>query len=432
MPIIGGHMAQEDMIMMNRKELKRLHIVRKILEGVVSQKDASQMLSLTDRQVRRIVKRVRSGGEQAIVHRSRGKPSNRATSQCMREKILNLYRTQYQDFGPTLASEKLLERDHIRIHHETLRLMLIRSGDREKTREKKKYHAWRQRKDYIGEMVQMDGSHHRWFEDRGPVCVLMGFIDDATGRTFGRFYEYEGTIPALDSFTQYISHYGLPVSIYLDKHSTYKSTARPTIDDELKNREPASEFERALKELNVRVIHANSPQAKGRIERLFQTLQDRLIKEMRLKRISTIKEGNVFLKRYLSLYNRRFAVEPKKEGNLHRSIPEDIDLSMILCKKIERAVRNDRTVQYRTKLYQIDDLMRGKVIVHELLNGTLAMTQDGKKIQFHEITERPHRTEKPLLPRKNSTPSKDHPWRTFTIHFPRRNKDEEKTYEINV
>jgi hypothetical protein len=150
------------------------------------------------------------------------KPSNRKTTETIREKIISLHIKHYRNFGPTLAPEKLLERDRIRINDETLWLMLIQSGDWEKTRKKKKHHSWRERRSHIGEMVQMDGSHHTWFGDRGPKCVPMGYVDDATGRTFGRFYDYEGTIPAIDSFKQCINKYGLPVSVYLDKHSTTK------------------------------------------------------------------------------------------------------------------------------------------------------------------------------------------------------------------
>ncbi|KJU83965.1 transposase [Candidatus Magnetobacterium bavaricum] len=150
-------------------------------------------------------------------------------------------------------------------------------------------------------MVQMDGSHHAWFEDRGTKCVFMGYIDDATNRVYGSFYGYEGTIPAMDSFKRYIMKYGIPMSVYLDKQTTYKSPAKPTIEDEINGREALSEFGRTLKELSVQLIHANSPQAKGRVERLFQTLQDRLVKEMRLRNISTIEEANKFLDQYLSV-----------------------------------------------------------------------------------------------------------------------------------
>ena len=183
----------------------------------------------------------------------------------------------------------------------------------------------------------------------------MGYIDDAAGKTFARFYDYEGTIPAMDSFKRYSKKYGLPMSVYLDKHSTYKSTAKPTIEDELNDVEPLSQFERALKELGVEVSHAHSPQAKGRIERLFRTFQDRVVKEMRLRGIRAIEEGNQFLEGYLPLYNRRFSVCPKEKEDFHGPVPKGVDLDAILCVKTERALRNDFTVAHNKKLYQIED-----------------------------------------------------------------------------
>jgi len=305
-----GMMAGEDMIMARQGELKRLHVIQKVLERVIKQVEAAEILSLSGRQIRRIVKRIRREGSRGIIHRSRGRPSNRRISHKLKEKVINFYRTQYKDFGPTLASEKLLERNGIQISDETLRMWLLETGDWRKTRRHRRHRQWRERKHHCGEMVQMDGSHHDWFEGRGAWCVLMGYIDDATGRVFGRFYDYEGTIPAMDSFKRYIKKYGLPLSVYLDKYKTYKSTAKPSIQDELNDVEPLSDFERALRELGVEVKHANSPQAKGRIERLFGTLQDRLVKEMRLRGIRTLEEANAFLEEYLPIYNRRFCVNP--------------------------------------------------------------------------------------------------------------------------
>jgi len=256
-------MAEEDMIMARQGELKRLHVIQKVLEGIIKQVEAAEIVSLSGRQIRRIVKRIRSEGSPGIIHRSRGKPSNRRISGKIKERVINLYRTQYKDFGPTLASEKLQERNRIGISDETLRMWLIEAGDWKKIRRGRRHRQWRERKHHDGEMVQMDGSHHDWFEGRGPWCVLMGYIDDATGKVFGRFYDYEGTIPAMESFKGYIQNNGLPMSVYLDKHTTYKSTGKPTIQDELHNTQPLSEFERALKELGVEVIHANSPQPKA-------------------------------------------------------------------------------------------------------------------------------------------------------------------------
>lgn len=263
----------------------------------------------------------------------------------------------------------------------------------------------------------MDGSHHDWFEGRGPGCVLMGYIDDATGKVFGKFYAYEGTVPALDSFKGYVKEYGLPMAVYLDRHTTYKSPAKPSLQDELENRKPLSEFERALEELGVRVIHATSAPAKGRVERLFGTLQDRLVKEMRLKGIRTLAEGNRFLKEYLPVYNRRFSIRPQEEGDLHRPLAKGFDLDGVLCRKTERTLRNDFTVAYERKFYQVEDKTRAcRVMVHEQIDGSMKMFYRGQALRFHEIAARPRKEALPPVlreRRKGHSPSPDHPWRQY-------------------
>jgi len=410
-------MTGEDMIMARQGEIKRLHVIQKVVERVIKQVEAAAILSLSSRQIRRIIKRIRLEGDKGIIHKSRGRPSNRRIPGKIRDKVIQLYRKQYQDFGPTLASEKLLERDGIRINDETLRMWLMESGDWKKSRKTRGHRQWRERRHHDGEMVQMDGSHHDWFEGRGPWCVLMGYIDDATGEAFGRFYPYEGTIPAMDSFRRYIKKNGLPMSVYLDKHTTYKSTAKPTIQDELNNTQPLSEFERALKELGVEVIHANSPQAKGRIERLFGTLQDRLVKEMRLREIRTIAEANRFLEEYLPIYNSRFAVCPKGKDNLHRPVGRGVDLNGILCMKTERTLRNDFTVAHNNKFYQVEDhISTPKVVVQDRLDGSIRITYKNRALRFMEISERPKPVKSPPIVvrvRKSSTPEANHPWRKF-------------------
>ncbi len=410
-------MAEEDIIMARQGELRRLHVIQKVLERVIEQVEAVEILSLSSRQIRRIVKRVRIEGDKGIIHKSRGRPSNRRIPGKIRDKVIQLYRKHYGDFGPTLASEKLLERDGIGVNDETLRMWLIEAGDWKKTRKRRGHRQWRERKHHYGEIVQMDGSHHDWFEGRGPGCVLMGYIDDATGAVFGRFYGYEGTLPAMDSFKRYIKSHGLPLCVYLDKYKTYKSTAKPTIEDELNDREPLSDFERALRELGVEVKHANSPQAKGRIERLFGTLQDRLVKEMRLRGIRTFEEANIFLEEYLPIYNRRFSVSPKERGNLHRPLGRGLDLEAILCKRTERTLRNDFTVAHNSKLYQVEEAIQAsKVMVQDRIDGSLRISYKDRTLRFREITERPLRDKKPLaLTKKTSsyTPPTSHPWRRF-------------------
>ena len=410
-------MTGEDMIMVRQGELRRLHVIQKVLERGIKQGEAAEILLLSGRQIRRIVKRIRSEGSRGVIHKSRGRPSNRRIPYKTKERVIKLYRAQYKDFGPTLASEKLLERDRIQISDETLRGWLIEAGDWQRIRKKRKHRQWRERKHHYGEMVQMDGSHHEWFESRGPECVLMGYIDDATGEVFGRFYGYEGTMPAMESFKLYIRKRGLPLKVYLDKHSTYKSTAKPSIEDELNDVEPLSEFERALKELGVEVSHAHSPQAKGRIERLFRTFQDRVIKEMRLRGIRTIEEGNTFLEGYLPLYNKRFSVRPREKENFHRPLPKGLDLDAILCIKTQRTLRNDFTVAYNRKLYQVEDKIHAsKVMVQERIDGSMRIYHKDRALRFKEITTRPLITRKPLaIPKriKPYTPPRDHPWRSF-------------------
>jgi transposase len=412
-------MAGKDIIMASQRELKRLHVVHKVLEGSVRQTEAAGMLSLSTRQTRRIVRRVREEGSQGVVHRLRGKVSNRKLPLELKDRVLELYCRKYEGFGPTLAQEKLLELDGICISDETLRCWLMEAGQWKKKRKGRKHRQWRQRKDRQGEMVQVDGSHHEWFEDRGPACVLMGYIDDATGRVYGRFYGYEGTIPAMDSFKRYIRKHGIPMSLYLDKHTTYRSPGEPSIEDELNGREPLSEFGRAVSELGVTLIHAHSPQAKGRVERLFKTFQDRVVKEMRLRGIRCIEDANAFLEKYLPIYNRRFSRKAAEAGNLHRAVPKGLNLDKILCIRTERTVRNDFTIAHDRKLYQIQEgVTAKKVIVEEYVNGSMAILCRGLKVKFREITTRPEkpRKETSKLPRRKALPPpKDHPWRQF--HF---------------
>ena len=410
-------MAGKDIIVASQRELKRLHIVQKVFEGSLKQTEAAEILSLSIRQMGRIAGRVRQEGPQGVVHRSRGKESNRKLPQEVKDKVLALYRQHYEGFGPTLAQEKLLERDGISISDETLRGWLIGAELWKKKRKGRRHRQWRPRKDRYGEMIQVvDGSHHDWFEGRGPVCVFMGYIDDATGRVYGRLYEYEGTIPAMDSFRRYVRKYG--ISLSMDKHSTYKSMEKPTIEDELNGTEPVSEFGRALKDLGMQLIHAHSPQAKGRVERLFGTLQDRLVKEMRLRGISSIAEANEFLKGYLPIYNRRFARKAAQADNLHRPIPKGLNLRRILCSKTERTVRNDFTIAHDRKLYQIEEAVKTKkLMVEEYTDGSMTIWCRQQMVKFRQIAIRPEKPQKPqkqsALPAKKTaiTPPKDHPWR---------------------
>jgi transposase-like protein len=401
---------------MSRRETKRLHIIHQALDKRITQEKASELIGLSSRQIRRILKRVREEGDDGISHRSRGKASNRIIPKRVKDKTLKLYKEKYCDFGPTFACEKLLEIHEIKLSDETLRLWLNEGNIPYEKRKGRKHRQWRERKHHFGEMVQMDGSHHDWFEGRGPKCVLMGYIDDATGTVYGRFYDYEGTMPAMDSFKRYIKRYGIPQSVYLDKHSTYKSTAKQSIEDELADKNPMSQFERGLAELVVTVHHANSPQAKGRVERSFRTLQDRLIKEMRLAGVSSVVQANEFLIKYLPTHNAKFKVKPVSEVDLHRPALSMRELDKILCIREDRTVRNDFTISYDGKLYQIKDAVKSqKVAVEERTDGSLHITNKGLDLRYSEITTRPVKENKePLIfiqKKKVRTQLPDHPWR---------------------
>lgn len=281
-------MVREDRVVMSGKELRRVHVIRQVVAKTLTQKEAGALLGLTDRQIRRLQRRVEQEGDRGLVHRGRGKPSNRRIPEQTKAKALKLYEQRYGDFGPTLAAEKLAERHGLTLSDETLRRWLWARGIEHFTRRKRPHRAWRARKAHVGELLQLDGSHHDWLEGRGSACVLMAYIDDASSQVYARFYEYEGTIPAMDSFQRYVRQYGIPLAVYGDKHTTYQSPAEPTVEEQLAGTAPQSQFGRALGELGVELIPAHSPQAKGRVERLFKTFQDRLVKELRLTRVATL------------------------------------------------------------------------------------------------------------------------------------------------
>lgn len=411
-------MADKDIIKMSLKELKRLKVIQKAIDRNITQKVAASMTGLSTRQVRRLVRDVRAEGDRGIIHKNRGRPSNRKLSEKTRAKVIKLYKRKYHDFGPTLASEKLDELHGIKISNESLRKWLLDAGLWKKKRKRSAHRQWRQRKECFGQMTQMDGSHHDWLEGRGPELVLMGYIDDANNNVYGRFYDYEGTHPAMDSFKRYVRKYGLPISVYLDRHSTYQSKKKLTPEEELEGvQKPMSQFERALDELGVEVIHACSPQGKGRIERLFGTLQDRLVKEMRLNGIKTKEEANDFLKEYLPKHNRRFRVKAANRTDAHSKLPRNFNLDNYLCIKTTRTVRKDNTVSLNGKLYQIKEAISAReVTLQERVNGFLHIMAEGRRLKYREITERPKKeaeARRPQRQRKPYVPAMDHPWKRY-------------------
>jgi len=416
-------MAKE-IIAMSKKEIDRLRILHRVTDRQLTQVYGAKLLSITDRQVRNLLYKIREEGDKGIVHGNRGRRAANKMSTEMEERIGRIVERKYPDFGPTLASEKLFELDGITVSKEKARRIMIVKG-LWKVRKKKKRggHPWRERKHYFGEMIQFDGSHHMWLEERGPEMVFMGYIDDATNHIFGRFYEYEGTYPAMDSLSRYIKRYGLPRSIYMDKLKTYKATRQPTLYEELRGEGPLSQYQRALKELGINDIHANSAEAKGRVERLFGTLQDRLIKEMRLVKVKTIEEANEFLDDYLPRHNERFSKKALKEGDLHRPLPDEVNLHDIFCLKDIRTINNGYIVRWRGRRFLIDNasiaMRKRKIEVSEHFDGKLTFKLSGRYLKFHEIFEpKPlkiqSKKERVKVKRKGKyIPPPNHPWRRY-------------------
>jgi transposase len=426
----GGIMVKEGQVILKEKEFRRIRVLDRVELGEIRVKEASEILGISRRQVSRLLRRYRREGWRGVVHRARGRPSHRRLKD--REEILRLYKEKYGDFGPTLASEKLLEIDGIRVSRETLRKWLLdEDGEYEWRRRRRPHRKWRERKGCFGEMVQIDGSEHDWLEGRGPKMVLMGYVDDATGMVYGRFYEYEGVIPAMDSMYRYIERYGIPETIYLDRHSTYKVNRAATIREELSGERALSQFERAMKELGVGVIHATSAPAKGRVENRFKTLQDRLIKELRLKGVSTIEGANKLLEWYLDVFNARFAKPAKKDVDLHRKCPEKSVLDGILCIKEERVLRKDSTVRYKNRIYLVTEPIScrvSRVMVEERLDGSIWIKHKDRYLKYREISigDISKREEKRGSIRRKKRvyrPGKNHPWKRYNIFDSRRRRN---------
>lgn len=413
----------EGIITMSQKELQRLPILEAVLKKQTTQIEAAACLELSTRQVRRLQGQLKARGPRGLVHGNRGRSSNSAKPPELRLRVLRLIREKYPDFGPTLASEKLAERDKIVVSDETLRLWMRVEGIYNGRRRSRPHRQWRERRACLGQMVQMDGSHHDWLEGRARKLVLMGYIDDATGKAYARFCDSEDLPAALDSFKRYCRLYGIPQSVYLDKHTIYRSPKEPTVEEQLQNRWPQSQFERALAELSVEVIHANSPQAKGRIERLFKTLQDRLVKEMRLAGIKTLEEANRFLKGFLVRYNRRFSRPARQPGNFHRPAPAGKVLDQVLCVKEPRVVANDGTIRIHRQHLQLlppglRPLAKKGVTVTISPQGRMGVLYEGKPLAYRVLPQQPSRKAEPepfqaarSFPQMARKPAANHPWR---------------------
>ncbi|MFH1414481.1 MAG: ISNCY family transposase [Elusimicrobiota bacterium] len=418
----------KDIINMSGKELNRLNLIHKVLDRRLSQKEAADMLKLTDRHIRRIVKKIRLYGDRAIIHARRGKESKRKFTDDFKDKVVKTVKTSYSDFGPTLAAEKLDELDSIKLSRETLRKWMIEKNIwiPRKLKDKGSAHYWRKRKDYFGEMTQTDGSIHDWLEGRGPEMILMAYNDDATGNVFAGFYDAETTYAAMDSFKRYIKKYGIPGSLYFDRNSIYKTNRQPDLEECLKGINPATQFEKVINILDVQPIFAYSPQAKGRIERTFNTFQDRLIKEMRLAGVCDIKGANKFLVSYLPKYNKRFSVPPAEKTDMHRDIPKNMDLEWVFSFRETRTVSNDFTVRWKNRVFLISNpslkMKRSKILVTENLKKKIRLCYKDRILPFKEITkdtlEQVRKRRSLMFVRSSKSPAKvykpgpDHPWKT--------------------
>lgn len=415
---------------MSSMELNRATMLQRAINKTMTQKVAAQSLGITDRQLRRLLVKYRDGGTAGLAHQARGKPGNRQLPQTIKDQGIELVKTKYPDFGPTLAAEKLAERDGIKIGTETLRGLMTTAGIWHHKKRKATHRTRRERRACYGDMEQFDGCHHDWFEGRledGKWATLLASRDDANNNVVAQFLDYEGTRPVMQFWAEYFTDYGKPMSIYLDRHSTYKVNAKNALDDDA----ILSQFERAMRQLNVEIIHANSPQAKGRIENLFGTLQDRLVKELRLEGIRDIAAANTFLQEvFLPAFNARFCVTPQSEINVHRSLRKAEDLAPILSVQSSRYINRDFTIRFHNQWLQLAKvqptlvLPGAKVLIEERFDDSLHLRLKNHYLAYEKLAVQPAKAKQPIALTSNpgsnkrhtpTKPSPNHPWRKFQL-----------------
>lgn len=417
---------------MSQKDLNKYDVIKRAIRKEITALKAGELLRLCERQIYYLKARVKKRGAEGLIHGNRGKPSNRRIPDIERHQIANFLRWRYSDFRPTHASEKLKENHGIDRDPKTVRQIMIDEGLWKPRRQRKvEYRCSRPRKEHYGEMEQFDGSYEHWLEDRGGTgeLCLLATIDDATGKiTEARFVSDEGTLPVFSFWQEYFLSHGKPRSIYLDKLRTYYNNLKPALEDE----EMLTQFQRAMRELAVEPIVAHSPQAKGRIEKLFETLQDRLIKEMRLRNISDINTANQFLKEeFIPWFNQKYGQEPAKIANLHRKLTqtEKKQLPSILSRQSQRTVRNDFTALFNKHWYQLTKEQpatirpKDRVLLEERTDGSLHIRLRGKYLNYQVLPARPEKqTKQPWViaatqkkKRRRWKPPQDHPWRRQLI-----------------
>lgn len=414
---------EQDIITMTAKEAERHEIINNLIAKKINGTDAAKQLNLSVRQIKRLKAKVRKYGIKGIIHKLRGQESNNKIEKDLLRDVKKIIQKNYPDFGPTLAAEKLMEIHKINLGVTTVRNLMIREEffKPKKRKQNQEHRSWRERKECYGEMEQFDGCYHDWFEGRSEECCLLAAIDDAKGEiTKLKFGKSESVIEVFTLWKEYLEAKNKPVAIYLDKFSTYKVNHKNATD----NHELITQFQRACNDLNINLITAHSPQAKGRVERLFETLQDRLVKELRLRNISDIETANKFLEEeYVADFNKRFSVIPAKDTNLHRPLTEHdkANLEKIFSIQSARLVKNDFTIQFKNNWYQLDEIQpttvykKDTVLIEERLDGSVYLSKKEKYLNFKKLPTRPEKIKTKLVaitPRKSDwIPPANHPWR---------------------
>jgi transposase len=411
--------ADVETLTMSHKERDRMKVMAGVKAKELSQVQAAELMGLSYRQAKRLWRRYQDQGDAGLVHRLRGKPGLRCKPASLRTEVLGLCaQERYADFGPTLLAEEL-QKEGIVVDHDTVRRWLLASGKRRVRRRRQQHRQWRERKPCFGAMVQLDGSHHDWFEGRRAKCVLMVMVDDATNRLGARFSEEETTRASYDVLEGWVRQNGLPGSLYVDRDSIYRCEGQASVAEQLAGKERQTQFGRAMAQLGVELILANSPQAKGRVERMNGVLQDRLVKALRLAGISDVEKANQFLEEtFLGEFNRRFERAAASPMDAHRGTPRNLD--EVLSWEEPRVVQRDWTVGCEAKWYQLDrqhealSLAGRKVVVRKLRDGQVQLVYRAKKLKWKELPNRParvHESQPGSEVRTIKPPAAQHPWR---------------------
>jgi len=414
----------EILVQMSTKELSRLEVMQRLSKKQMSQKEAGEILHVGTRQIKRLLKRYGKHGAAGLVSKHRGRKANNRLSESVKKQGLNLLKTKYQGFGPTLAHEKLVEKDKLQLSVESVRKIMIEEG-LWKPRKLKKVvtHQLRERRACFGELVQIDGSPHDWFEGRADACVLLVFIDDATGKLVHlQFVDSESFFSYAQAAESYFKRCGKPIAFYSDKHGVFRVNM-PSAGKS----DALTQFGRAMRELDIQIICANTPQAKGRVERVNQTLQDRLPKEMRLLNICSREAGNAYLPEFMADFNKRFADEPRSSVDAHRKLTAQDDLAHILTWQEPRTISKNLTVQFENMVYQIQTehptyAMRNAVLtVCMNAKQNITLLYKGKFLPYNVFHKQTKQSEVVSAKDLNKTvktkpaPAPDHPWRKYPL-----------------